>query len=108
MQAMQLFQHALGQWNSRDPGNQSQIDAGSQGLVTGRTRSELARARQLTGRQRDILFLLAQGLSSKEVALKTSISHRTVEHQIGAVKRKLGAKNVTHAVAIFVGQVLIG
>ena len=108
MQAIPLFQHALEQWNGRDGGNQSRIDADSQGLVRGRIRGELAQARELTDRQQNILFLLAQGLSSKEVALKTSISHRTVEHQIGAVKRKLGARNVTHAVAMFVGQGLIG
>jgi len=63
--------------------------------------------RQLTDRQQDILFLLSQGLSSKETAQRMGISHRTVEHQISAVKRKLGTKNVTQAVALFVGSALI-
>jgi DNA-binding CsgD family transcriptional regulator len=63
--------------------------------------------RSLTDRQQDILALFAQGLSSKEAALRLDISYRTVEHQIAAIKKKLGAKNITEAVAIFVGKALL-
>ncbi len=54
----------------------------------------------LTPNEQDILDLLAQGYSAKEIAAKMSMSHRTVEHRIESVKTKLGAKNVAHAVAI--------
>ncbi|MGI6853570.1 response regulator transcription factor [Mesorhizobium sp. 1B3] len=63
--------------------------------------------RVLTDRQQDILYLLAQGLSSKEAAQRLAISYRTVEHQIEAIKKKLGARNVTQAVAIAVAQSII-
>lgn len=61
----------------------------------------------LTERQQDIIYLLAAGLSSKEIALRLGISPRTVEHQTEAAKRKLGAKNTAHAVAIYVGRSLL-
>jgi DNA-binding CsgD family transcriptional regulator len=60
----------------------------------------------LTGREEDVLDLLAQGLSSKEIALKTNVSFRTVEHRIASIKTKLQAKNVTHAVAIWMSHFL--
>jgi DNA-binding CsgD family transcriptional regulator len=62
----------------------------------------------LTERQEDIIQLLASGLSSKEIALRLGISPRTVEHQIEAAKRKLGARNIAHAVAIAMGRAFIG
>lgn len=58
----------------------------------------------LTGREQDILDLLAQGYSSKEIATKIGLSPRTVEHRIEAIKTKLGARNVAHAVAIGVAR----
>lgn len=63
--------------------------------------------RGMTDRQLDILYLLAQGLSSKEAAQRLAISYRTVEHQIEAIKKRLGARNVTQAVAIAVAQSII-
>jgi len=65
------------------------------------------KARLLTERQEDILFLLSEGSSSKEIARRLGVSYRTVEHQIEAIKRRLGARNVTHAVAIAVAQAII-
>jgi DNA-binding NarL/FixJ family response regulator len=63
-----------------------------------------AQRRNLTGREHDVLDLLAQGFSSKEIALKTGVSYRTVEHRIASVKAKLQARNVTHAIAIWMAQ----
>ncbi|MHA6685357.1 response regulator transcription factor [Mesorhizobium sp. A556] len=67
----------------------------------------MPKARLLTERQEDILFLLSQGSSSKEIARRFGVSHRTVEHQVDAIKKRLGAKNVAHAVAIAVAQAII-
>jgi len=66
------------------------------------------KARPLTQRQEDILFLLSQGLASKEIARRLGTSHRTVEHQIETLKKRFGARNVSHAVAIAVAQAIIG
>lgn len=58
----------------------------------------------LTERQGDILFLLSGGLTSKEAAVRLGISPRTVDHLAEAARRKLGARNTSHAVAIYVGR----
>ena len=59
-------------------------------------RSNLA---QLTGRELDVLRLLADGLSTAEIADRLVLSPRTVEHHIGAVLRKLDAPTRGRAVA---------
>ncbi len=66
----------------------------------------LVNLRSLTDRQQDILTLAAEGHSSKTTAQRLGVSHRTVEHQIAAIKKKLDAKNITEAVAKFVGNTL--
>jgi DNA-binding CsgD family transcriptional regulator/GAF domain-containing protein len=53
----------------------------------------------LTSRERDVLALLAQGLTDREAADALRISIKTVEKHVGAVLRKLGARNRTEAVA---------
>jgi DNA-binding NarL/FixJ family response regulator len=74
-------------------------------VTLSRTRILLPAERNpLTGREEDVLDLLAQGLSSKEIALKANVSFRTVEHRIASIKAKLHAKNVTHAVAIWMSR----
>lgn len=64
----------------------------------------VADLKRLTQRQQDILFLVSQGQSSKECAVELGLSPRTVEHQLLAIRSKLGAKNVAHAVSIFVSH----
>jgi len=44
----------------------------------------------ITGREREILLLLAQGLSNKRIAQKLDISVRTVETHRLSLRRKLG------------------
>lgn len=53
----------------------------------------------LSDRERDILVLIAGGLSAKEVALRCDISPRTVEHHIENIRNKLRARNRAHIVA---------
>ena len=47
----------------------------------------------LTPRQREILQLLAEGLSAKQIAAKLDISARTVEFHKYTLMESVGAKN---------------
>jgi len=58
----------------------------------------------LTLRQRQILELLAEGLSNKEVARRLGIREGTVRIHIGSLLHKLGVKNRTQAARIAIEQ----
>jgi PAS domain S-box-containing protein len=49
----------------------------------------------LTRREREILSYLSDGLTSKEIALKLEISHRTVEVYRAKLLRKFGVNNTS-------------
>jgi len=51
----------------------------------------------LTGRQREILQLVAEGGSTKEIAAKLRITERTVKFHVTAIFNKLGAENRAQA-----------
>lgn len=67
-------------------------------------RAAAARAaiERLSPRERDILALLADGLSAAEAAAGLGISVRTVEGHARAILNRLGARNRAEAVRIFV------
>jgi DNA-binding NarL/FixJ family response regulator len=52
----------------------------------------------LTGREREILQLLAEGRSNKEVARRLSIGIKTVEAHRSAIMRKIGAHSLVELV----------
>lgn len=52
----------------------------------------------LTHREQEVLGLLAQGLSAKEIALKLTITARTVETHIDKLQLKTHTRNRTHMV----------
>ena len=54
---------------------------------------------QLTRREVDVLLLLADGLSTADIADRLVLSPRTVEHHVSAVLRKLGEPTRARAVA---------
>jgi LuxR family quorum sensing-dependent transcriptional regulator len=54
----------------------------------------------LSPREREVLRLVAQGKSSREIGELLGISSRTVNEHVTSSVRKLSAKNRTHAVAI--------
>lgn len=55
--------------------------------------SEIRPYRELTRREREIVSFLADGLTSKEIALKLDLSHRTVEVYRAKLLKKFGAAN---------------
>ena len=60
----------------------------------------LAAAVGLTAREREVLRLLVDGLSDKEIASELGIGRRTVSTHVAAVRAKLGAPSRSAAAAI--------
>jgi DNA-binding NarL/FixJ family response regulator len=75
-------------------------------LIPGEIAAQLARAvRQprrdrLTEREREILGLLAAGLSNRAIGERLGITERTVKFHVGEILARLGASNRAQAVAI--------
>ena len=61
----------------------------------------------LTGREVEVLRLLAQGRANKEIAADLVISERTVKFHVSAILSKLGAGNRTEAVRLAVQRGLV-
>ena len=57
--------------------------------------SEIRPYRELTRREREIVSLLADGLTSKEIALKLELSYRTVEVYRAKLLKKFGVANTS-------------
>ena len=80
------------------------IDAAARGesfidpRLAGRMMSR--RAPRLTEREREVLRLVADGRSNKEIGAKLRISERTAKFHVTAILTKLGAGNRAQAVAI--------
>ncbi len=53
----------------------------------------------LTGRERDVLQLIAEGLSTREVAIRLAYSERTIKNVIQDLTLRLNVRNRTQAVA---------
>ncbi len=60
--------------------------------------SQDRRARRLTAREVEVVQLLAESLTNKEVASRLSVSVKTVEAHRSNIMRKLGAHSVTELV----------
>ena len=61
--------------------------------------SRMARCEDLSDRQREILGLIANGVSSKEIAVTLTMSHATLTRQLRHVFDVLGVDSRAHAVA---------
>lgn len=55
---------------------------------------------ELTDRQAEILWCIADGWSNKLIAAKFNISEQTVKNHISDILRRLRANNRAHAVSI--------
>lgn len=67
--------------------------------TAGAARGEVrARFGQLTPREQEVMDLVAQGISNKEIARTLRISHRTVETHRARVMRKMGAGSLLQLV----------
>lgn len=60
--------------------------------------------RVLTAREREVLQLVAEGASDKEVALEVEISPRTVRFHLDAIKRDFNCRNRADLVKLGVSQ----
>jgi DNA-binding CsgD family transcriptional regulator/tetratricopeptide (TPR) repeat protein len=65
----------------------------------GPTRATAANPAGLTGRQAEVLGLLAEGLTDAEIAARLSLSAKTVGHHVSALLAKLSVGSRRHAVA---------
>jgi two-component system, NarL family, response regulator YdfI len=61
----------------------------------------------LTGREREVLQMLAQGMGNKEIAARLKISDHTVKFHVASILGKLGASTRTEAVSIALRRGLI-
>lgn len=61
----------------------------------------------LSERERDVLRLVADGLSNKQIARRLSIGERTVKFHVNSVMTKLDAENRAQAAAIAIRRKLL-
>ena len=61
----------------------------------------------LTGRERDVLRWLAEGLRVDRIAERMGVSNRTVEVHLASARRRVGAKTREQALAIAINSGLI-
>jgi DNA-binding NarL/FixJ family response regulator len=77
------------------------------GLSGGRARADVSELEALTPRQREILQLIAEGRSTKEIAFTLSVSIKTVETHRAALMERLAIRDVAGLVLFAVRHKLV-
>ena len=62
---------------------------------------------KLTGREKEVLSLMAEGLNNSDIALKLFLSEGTIKNQVSAIYAKLGTSDRTQAVLLAMRNKLI-
>jgi len=58
----------------------------------------------LSAREQEVVDLVVEGLTDREIATRLALAHRTVQTHLASARRKLGADNRSHLVAILAGS----
>ena len=70
------------------------LAAPSEAFNLGSSKSMVDRLRILSGREREIMFMVSSGLTNKEIAFRLGISFRTVEIHRARMMNKMGFRSV--------------
>ena len=95
--AIAIVALAVGLRLSRRP--ETPASAATHAVANTGTTTTLAETPMLSARERQILELLAQGLSNKQLARALSVSENTVKTHLGNLYAKLGVGRRTEALA---------
>lgn len=57
---------------------------------------------KLSRREREVVALVVEGLTDREIAARLGVAHRTVQVHVASARRKLGADNRSHLAAVAV------
>ena len=77
-------------------------------LAAARQSADLSPAEEpLNARQKEVLRLVAEGLSNREIATRTHLSEYTVKGYVEEILERLGARNRVHAAIVATKQGLI-
>jgi len=77
---------------------------GAAGVVAGRPGRDVRGIGALTGREREVFGLLADGQSNREIARTLRVSEKTVKTHVSAVLAKLGVADRTQAALLAVRE----